>query len=851
MRLGVLAVVVASAMGWTAPLALAEPAATGVFGGVIFGDQNENGVRDADESGLSGVQISIFGAGVPGWYSQTTDSAGRFSFTDIPVGHYTVSYPMPPSPWAIFGLTGNEPDTLDLDQSDAKANVAIRAVPQLWNTLDFRLIPDRTSYQPGDTMRIAAVFTNRRDRPLTGVVVTCTDDPNGPSLRGGPGWGPLVPGGPGLTVEAGKSRSVVVTEQVPPDAPRFGYLSVVGCSASAAGHPQGDVVNLAFVSTPRVPGVRANGGNRIYDDRNDNFMVDAGEEVAGASVAVLDPDTGAEVTRAVTDAAGAFTVTDLPAANYRLRVLGPWQPRRDSALFQFPVVAGDTTAPQAFAVKAGAANLEYPNVKLTAAFDKPAYNSGDVVRATVTVSNIGGAPATGVWIGTDQTNTAFSYDPLVWGEFDTPDPGGRLEPGATKTVQLNGPLYDPAAGVVTLSALVLRVTDDADISNNGVQLAAPVTETRGSYTGILYGDRNNNGLLDPGEALPSVAIQLTGGVPHGTVTATADTAGRFAFHDVPTGSYVAHYLMPDPWLVEDKFQTVTIDEADHPPTLVRAALPLSNFLTATVKFAKRSYVPGETAHLTMTLTNTGTVDLPGIIALCNMPGFDNEIGDDIAGWGDLADEKRGVTVPAGATRTYNVTSVIPDGAAVWGWVGASCPVRTDAQPGFSEAFDRASVPGLRGTTSGTLVFDRNADGHFDGDGVAGTKVVLMDAGTVVARAVTDAGGRFAFADVPAGDYEFRVIGPWKLVDAWDRGLSVRGGKTNDHGPVRVVPGAVQPDPDTGHPADGGPAPQGGVAPPATHLASTGASVVGWTVGGLAALGSGLVLLLFRRRGAAG
>jgi hypothetical protein len=176
------------------------------------------------------------------------------------------------------------------------------------------------------------------------------------------------------------------------------------------------------------------------------------------------------------------------------------------------------------------------------------------------------------------------------------------------------------------------------------------------------------------------------------------------------------------------------------------------------------------------------------------------------------------------------------------------PVRANGDPLVA---DTARVPGGVGSTSGRLIHDRNNDGRYDGDGVANTKVVLVDQeiGRVAARSVTDALGNFAFRDVPANRYAFRVVGPWKLVGDVYLVLQIVHGQSVDGHQVMVIPGAIQPDPDA-PPVRTDPAPQGGVvAGGSARLATTGAAVIELSIVGIVvfAMGLAMVLVFARRR----
>lgn len=63
----------------------------------------------------------------------------------------------------------------------------------------------------------------------------------------------------------------------------------------------------------------------------------------------------------------------------------------------------------------------------------------------------------------------------------------------------------------------------------------------------MYADHNGNAAMDAGEEF---AVTANGGWPQGTHAAVADSAGRFAFQDLPRGSYSLSFAASDwsfPW----------------------------------------------------------------------------------------------------------------------------------------------------------------------------------------------------------------------------------------------------------------------------------------------------------------
>ena len=99
---------------YTTQLAFRQDTSGFVFGnyvfnaeihGMVFNDQNTNGIPDSGETGISGRTITLQG---PMSRSVTTDSAGNYAFTGLEAGQYTVRDSIPQG-WAQTVPPGNAP----------------------------------------------------------------------------------------------------------------------------------------------------------------------------------------------------------------------------------------------------------------------------------------------------------------------------------------------------------------------------------------------------------------------------------------------------------------------------------------------------------------------------------------------------------------------------------------------------------------------------------------------------------------------------------------------------------------------------------------------------------------------
>jgi len=425
----------------------------------------------------------------------------------------------------------------------------------------------------------------------------------------------------------------------------------------------------------------------------------------------------------------------------------------------------------------------YPDLRVSAQLDKPAYDSGDVVRATVTITNAGDTAAQDVYVFEDWP-FGLQLDSPGWGDLRYGEDPVRLDPGATITVDLTGTIWDPSSGTLHFGARFWSNPGDPSDGDNAFSLTAPVTPTYGDFGGTVIDDRNGNGEADPGEGLGGVQVFVRGGAPYRSYDQVTDRYGRFFFDDLPSGRYASSYYSEDGWVVGPEYPNEdiwTIGPTAAVDAVVAAVRPLSDKLLVTTGFTRDSYQVGDEAHAALTLRNKTGQTLTGIHAHCNGIGNSNQLNGVGAGWAAFDQSGPGVTLAAGETRTFDVYEAVPDGALEFGFVALDCEVGPGAGTGvrgLPYAVARAKVPGATTTVRAQIAHDANGDGWIATDeGIADTRVALLDYGThtVAASGRSDAGGRFEFAGIPAGLYVLRVIGPWQPVGSSSIVIEARAG----------------------------------------------------------------------------
>ncbi|WIY01759.1 LPXTG cell wall anchor domain-containing protein [Amycolatopsis mongoliensis] len=491
-----------------------------------------------------------------------------------------------------------------------------------------------------------------------------------------------------------------------------------------------------------------------------------------------------------------------------------------------------------------------PDLRLTVVLDRPSYGPEDLVVARATIVNAGTGAATGVNLTSVDNLSYHLWDGFTGGSVS-------LAPGESIESVTGAYVADVTGDAVRLAVEVTSAEPDANPADNAVTVTAPLTVVRGGFTGIAYGDRNWNHVPDPGEALAGLRVYASGGTPNGFVETVTDAEGRFAFHDLLAGSWQVYGDSPD-WTFTGS--PVEVDGTQEPEVAVRGQYDVTGWLSGSARFAAPTYAVGDTARMTITLANAGRGPLPGLTATSCSTSSNGTVAT-----GELDPSGPGVTVPAGASRSVEVTVPVDAAAANAGYLEARCWIGSSEPYTGIQVTATTRIPGARAAKSVGILLTRlpSCSCRPLYRAVPDVTVYLRNqvTGAIVARAVTDANGYFAFFDVPADRYDLGLVGPWRGLGGSTPVFPVRGGDDGSGSAYTVVvePGPDQPDPDAvpAPPAGGNgavpapPASAAGSAHPvlaqAHTLASTGTNV-GWlALGGFATFLVGAALVLGTRR----
>lgn len=499
-------------------------------------------------------------------------------------------------------------------------------------------------------------------------------------------------------------------------------------------------------------------------------------------------------------------------------------------------------------------------VEASVAFEKSSYRTDEDVRFTFKVKNVTETRLTGLqlhYFFSEPGALSIPYEP-GWRELGR-SPGVSLEPAGTIEMTLTGQVADLDSDVVNVRGFLY---DDSSLGIGEFSASVPVTKVVKRAEGVVFGDKNGNGKLDDGEQLGGIPLTLRHTLGAKEYKATSDADGKIDFGDVAAAQYrLGGGDAIKGWLFPAKVVQIGEDTTNLP---IRGVQPLDGALKASVSFTKDLYKAGELAHLTVTLSNSGSIPLSGVVAGCNRVGNDFGLKGNGPGWGELSYFEGGVAIAPGETRTFDVTEKVPDAALNHGRVAVGCDfgyadVGIDGNP---VATDEAAVPGGMATFAGQVADE--SDPSRPGPGIAGVKLVFSSDGDcpTIVETTTDADGNFKIENVvPGPKYRLFFAPPqgWRIKNENPTSIYVVGPPDN---PARLRVGAEKgeeppvtlptrrPGCDasgTTTPAPGTPGQQGSGG--GTGLASTGADVLGLGALALAALalGGGLIFTSRRRR----
>jgi hypothetical protein len=95
----------------------------GAVNGIVWKDQNGNGIRDATEPGLANVLVSLYTANGTLVATATTDANGNYTLPAVPLGNYYINFSQPAG--YQFSPEGQGSDPTHDSDADLAGNTAL------------------------------------------------------------------------------------------------------------------------------------------------------------------------------------------------------------------------------------------------------------------------------------------------------------------------------------------------------------------------------------------------------------------------------------------------------------------------------------------------------------------------------------------------------------------------------------------------------------------------------------------------------------------------------------------------------------------------------------------------------
>ena len=660
----------------------------GTIGDTVWMDGNGNGEQDAGELGIAGVTVSLSG---PVSASMTTDDEGRYRFTDLPLGVYTVTVSGAP-------LSGLE-QTHDLDDPQTTS-------PNTPDTADVELELSGT----GDSIvsrddvdfgyrQLGSISGSVRDADLPsgsdgigGVTITLYEDLDGDGVltqseinaqptapttttsSDGSYSFPSVSAGNYFVVEtnpAGYDADVSDSDGTPEDGidgntPVDNVIPVI--VEAGESDDDNDFVDRKLGSI----------GDTVWNDLNGNGVQDGEPGIDGVTVTLFDV-SGTQIASQQTQNGGQYLFEGLAAGDYSVVVSG--DPL--NGLTQ-TYDLDDSTGPFASAdassvsLSAGEDNLlvDFGYMQLgvisgVVLEDSTGDNQGDRALLdgngdpVVVMLELFEADAQGNPVGTalalttaNPTTGAYQFSGLMPGDYVVvqEQPAG-FNSISDQDETPDGDSLDSDTTVDDRVAVTLDVGETEDDSNNFVE------QGTGSIEGNVLVD-NGNGSTTP---LAGVTLTLLDDAGNEIATATSGSDGSYSFTNLLPGDYTVVQTQPAGLTsVTDEDQQPDGDPQDNNTAVdEQIGVNLSpgevdagnNFIETAVepmidirKQAEgedsRAFEPGDTVEFEIEVTNTGTVDLNNVVVSDpQLPACDRTIG----------------FLAAGESVTYSCSTVLGSG----------------------------------------------------------------------------------------------------------------------------------------------------------------------------------------------
>ena len=261
------------------PTPTSAASAPGSVGDRVWLDQNSNGVQEANEPGIAGVNVLLYSSSGALLDSEVTDGAGHYLFLGVPAGSHVVRI-------NTGTLSSDLAPTYDPDGILNHKTPVNLGVDEILLNVDF-----------GYRSTSAATWTPT-NTPTSPVIVTSTNTPTPPHTATS-------------TATVAPLDTATATSTSPIIVPTATY------TAASINTPLPTHTPLPTSTSAAAPGSL---GDRVWMDANSDGMQDASEPGISGIGLWLYASNGALLGHAITDGSGSFLFTGVPEGSHVLRV---------------------------------------------------------------------------------------------------------------------------------------------------------------------------------------------------------------------------------------------------------------------------------------------------------------------------------------------------------------------------------------------------------------------------------------------------------------------------------------------------------------------------------------------------
>ena len=551
--------------------------------GRVYGDTNNNGLVDTGETGLGGVALNLTGTdsnGLPVTAATVTGSDGRYVFSGLAAGTYTVTEPSQPSNTTngitSAGSTGGTATAVTVLPSAISA-INLTGTNTISSNNNFGEIPAPPSNTGSISGNVYIDANNNgvfdsTEQGIAGVTVTLTGvDDNGVQVN--LTTTTIGNGSYSFTNLSASSAGYTITETQPAsylDGKTTPGTSGTATSAKPVAAGGADVITKVVLQTNaklanynfgELPGSSIAG--TVYADLNNNGVIDSGETgIAGVTLKLTGTDgNGTQVSLTTTTAAdGTYSFPGLRSSDANGYTVTEIQPAAylDG---QTTIRSGNPGVVTSTKPVAANGNDVIARIVLAASTNLTAYNFGEIPGSSIagyvyvdpansgvrTASSTGIAGVAMTLTGTDANGTTLNLSTATAADGSYRFEGLRASNTAGYTVTETQPVSYIDGKTTIRAGSPGAATSAKPVAANGPDVIAKIVlaantnltdydfgETPGgAVSGYVYIDANNNGVKESGETgIAGVTVSLTGTDTNGlavTLSTTTAADGSYGF----------------------------------------------------------------------------------------------------------------------------------------------------------------------------------------------------------------------------------------------------------------------------------------------------------------------------------